>query len=97
LPCKIDEICPRQAEFSLRFPKSDRLLIWLSVVKKIKYLPANFCKRLCNFYLYRASAGAEPWVATFDHSDIRGLDTARPVFVAELPLSSGGSSVNLSP
>jgi hypothetical protein len=26
LPCKIDKICPRPAKFSLRFPKSDRLL-----------------------------------------------------------------------
>ena len=35
-------------------------------------------------------------VATFDHSDIRGLVTARPVFIAELPLSRCGSSETLS-
>jgi hypothetical protein len=31
-------------------------------------------------------------VATFDHSDIRGLVTARLVFIAELPRSKFGSS-----
>ena len=31
-------------------------------------------------------------VATFDHSDIRGLGTARLVFIAELPRSYFGSS-----
>ena len=31
-------------------------------------------------------------MATFDHSDMRGLDTARLGFVAELPLSKIGSS-----
>ena len=31
--------------------------------------------------------------ATVDHSEIRGLDTACHIFVAELPLSRTGSSV----
>jgi len=36
-------------------------------------------------------------LATLDRSDIRGLGTARPVFIAELPLSTSESSVNLIP
>ena len=36
-------------------------------------------------------------VATFDRSDMRGLFTSRPVFIAELPLSSCGSSVKPYP
>ena len=50
----------------------------------------------CSIYS-RADAGSEPWVATIDHSDIRGLDTARPVFIAELPLSKAGSSIQPYP
>jgi hypothetical protein len=72
-------------------------LIWLSVVNKKKILLSTFCKRL-NWDVYsRAYAGAEPDLATSDRSDIRGLDTARPVFVAELPLSNGGNSASLIP
>jgi hypothetical protein len=42
-----------------------------------KTTPVHFCKRLCWYVYSRAHAGAEPSVATFDHSDIRGLVTGK--------------------
>jgi len=81
---------------SLRFPKSDRLLIWLSVVKQNKVFPSTFEVAML-FQYFQGICRGRTCVATFDRSDIRGLFTARPVFIAELPLSSSGSSVNLIP
>ena len=77
-------------------PKSDRLLIWLSVVKQNKVFPSTFEVAML-FQYFQGICRGRTCVATFDRSDIRGLFTARPVFIAELPLSSSGSSVNLIP
>ena len=58
-------------------------------------LPCFFVVKLRNDS--QASTGRDA-LATFDHSDIRGLGTARPGFVTELPLSNDGSfGVNLFP
>ena len=62
-----------------------------------KGLPVHFILWLCCSLYSRAYVGSEPYVATIDQSDIRGLDTARPVFIAELPLSKAGSSVKPYP
>jgi hypothetical protein len=49
------------------------------------------------FHCFQGICWGRTCVATFDRSDIRGLVTARPVFIAELPLSTGGNLVNLIP
>ncbi|MCK4690408.1 MAG: hypothetical protein KAT20_01260, partial [Desulfuromonadales bacterium] len=67
-------------------------LIWLTVVKRNKLsLPNWFSAVIFNIIFQDIQRGGT-YVATVDHSDIRGLGTARLVFVAELPLSSTVSS-----
>jgi len=73
------------------------LLIWLSVVNREKAPPANCFKRLCCIAIFQGIGRGGTCLATFDHPDIRGLSTARPFFIAELPLSSGGNSASLIP
>jgi len=58
-----------------------------------KSFPIPFCGYSC--YVNPGQRPERDLDATFDQPDIRGLGTARPVFVAELPLSTSGSSVIL--
>ena len=74
----------------------DRPLIWLSVVKKEKAAPTNSLSGYAAFIFQGISRGGT-WLATFDHPDMRGLSTARPFFIAELPLSLFGNSASLIP
>jgi len=76
--------------------QKDHPLIWLSVVKEEKASLSTF-KVATLFCYFQGICRGRSCVATFDRSDIRGLDTARPVFIAELPLSNGGHSENLIP
>jgi len=72
-------------------------LIWLSVVKRKIDFPTTFLfVVILNLYLQGIDR-VRTLLATLDRSDIRGLSTARPVFIAELPLSLIGSSVNFIP
>jgi len=66
-------------EVTARMPRGHGVptLIWLSGVKQRKRPLSTLAKWLGLLLYTRAYAGAEPDVATSDHSDIRGLVTGK--------------------
>jgi len=49
------------------------------------------------FHIFQGISRGGTWLATFDFPDMRGLSTASPFFIAELPLSIFGNSASLIP
>jgi hypothetical protein len=58
-------------------------------------LPLFFCGYAVHIFQGISRGGT--WLATFDFPDMRGLITASPFFIAELPLSIFGNSASLIP